>query len=88
MTATECPTERNNAMTDSDNLSHVDRVEPRRQERIARDWQPNAGYETLLARVAAGEPDAVAAMTPRMEIEIGLYQHGKAAAAAHPTKEH
>ena len=65
----------------------IDRVDPRRQERIARDWQPNPEYEALMARVAAGDPDALAAMTGRMQIEIGLYEGGKAAAAAHTIKE-
>lgn len=74
-------------MTDNDNLSPDDPVDSRRQERIGRDWRQNDQYEVLIARLAAGEPAALAAMTPRMEIEIGLYQHGKAAAAAHPTKE-
>ncbi len=74
----------------ADNLDHLfadDRVEPRRQERIARDWKPNAEYEVLQTRLDAGEPSAVAALTPHTQILLGFYLAGKAAAAAHPIKE-
>ncbi len=73
---------------DINHLAHDDQVDKRRQERIARDWRQNDQYEVLIARLAAGEPAAVAAMTGRLLVEVGLYESGKAAAAAHPnTKE-